>query len=77
MKSGAVEDVVTIPLDVAVAVCNAFLPLNPNKLRTASAEVKAASHAFKDAVGEAEQRNALRRDCPTCQKGNPCTRHPR
>jgi hypothetical protein len=45
---------VTIPLDVAVLVRNAFLPLNPRKLRSATPEVKAAAMVFKDAVARAQ-----------------------
>lgn len=67
---------VTIPLDVAVLVGGAFLPLNPNKLRTAAPEVKAAARAFKEAVHKVEQRNALMRDCPVCQSDEACTSHP-
>lgn len=53
--SNPVEHVVSIPLDVAVLVRNVFLPTNPNKLRSATPEVKAAAIAFKAAVLQAER----------------------
>lgn len=69
-------ETVTVPLDVAALVVGAFLPLNPNKLRSATPDVKAAAHAFKEAVHRVEQANALRADCPQCQRDAACTRHP-
>jgi hypothetical protein len=57
--------VVSIPLEVAEIIDRVFLPLNPNKLRSrgsASPEVKAAAHAFRDAVHKTRLRHALRED---------------
>lgn len=43
-------EAVTIPLDVARLIRNAFLPVNPNKMRNAAPEVVAAAKAFIAAV---------------------------
>jgi hypothetical protein len=58
-----VENDLSIPLEVAEIIDRVFLPLNPNKLRSrgsASPEVKAAAHAFREAVHKARLRHALR-----------------
>lgn len=60
MTSSAAENVVSVPLDVAALVVGAFLPLNPNKLRSATPEVKAAAIAFKAAVLRAERARGYR-----------------
>jgi hypothetical protein len=63
MMAEVVENVVTIPLEVADVIDRVFLPENPNKLRSrgsASPEVKAAAHAFREAVHKVRQRHALR-----------------
>lgn len=51
-KEGGLSEAacVAIPLDVARWVYAAFLPFNPNKLRSKRPEVVAAAKAFKAAV---------------------------
>lgn len=50
-------ETITIPLALAHLIDKAFLPLNPNKMRTTDAEVKAAAIEFKRLLRE----TALRR----------------
>ena len=54
MSDSPTKETVTIPLDVAVLVRNAFLPANPNKMRTASTETVDAAKAFISAVRDAQ-----------------------
>jgi hypothetical protein len=61
MMAEVVENVVSIPLEVAEIIDRVFLPANPNKLRSrggSSPEVKAAAHAFREAVHKARLRHA-------------------
>lgn len=52
----AEKETVTIPLETALHIYRAFLPLNPNKLRNASPAVKQAAHDFKRIVAEAARK---------------------
>ena len=46
------DGVVIVPLPEAALIGKVFLPANPNKMRTAVPEVKAAAHLFKAIVQE-------------------------
>lgn len=46
------DDSVTLSLGEACLIGNAFLPLNPNKMRGADPEVKSAAIAFKHMVSQ-------------------------